>query len=249
MSDHDLTWLGTTLLVWAHPDDETYLSGGLAASLVTRGHRVVTVTATRGELGAADTSPAARARTAELRTTELDRALALLGVAEHHWLGYPDGACAETDSEPAVRRLAELIDEVGPDTVLTFGPDGFTGHPDHRAVSRWVDRTLQRSLRPPRLLHAVATEQDRVDPELDADFGVFALGQPRICDPQDAALRVPLDPDALRRKVAALRAQKSQTAGLIQAVGLERFTAWVAVEVFADPARDDADDLVPAVPH
>ena len=50
MSETDLTSMGTTLLVWAHPDDETYLSGGLAASRWTRGHRVVTVTATRGEL-------------------------------------------------------------------------------------------------------------------------------------------------------------------------------------------------------
>ena len=50
-----------------------------------------------------------------------------------------------------------------------------------------------------------------------------------------------LDPDTLRRKVAALRAQESQTAGLIEAVGLERYTAWVAVEGFAEPALVPAD--------
>ena len=249
MSDDDLTSMGTTLLVWAHPDDETYLSGGLAASLVARGHRVVTVTATRGELGAEDTTPAARMQTAQLRTAELDRALALLGIVEHHWLGYADGGCAEANPEPAVRRLTELLDEVRPDTVATFGPDGFTGHPDHRTVSRWVDRALDRSRVSARLLHAVATEQDRVDPGLDNDFGVFALGQPRICDPEEVRLRLPLDSDALRRKVAALQAQESQTAGLIQAVGLERFTAWVSIEVFADPAHDGADDPAPAVSH
>lgn len=249
MSDDDLTSMRTTLLVWAHPDDETYLSGGLAASLVTRGHRVVTVTATRGELGGADTTPAARAQTARLRTAELDRALALLGVVEHHWLGYEDGGCSEADPEPAVHRIAELIDEVRPDAVVTFGPDGFTGHPDHRTVSRWVDRAIGRCRVSPRLLHAVATEQDRVDPRLDNDFGVFSLGQPRICDPEDVALRLALGPDALRRKVAALQAQASQTAGLIEAVGLDRFTAWVSIEVFADPVHDAADDPGPAVPH
>ena len=249
MSDDDLTSMGTTLLVWAHPDDETYLSGGLAASLVTCGQCVVTVTATRGELGGADTTPAVRTQTAELRTAELDRALALLGVVEHHWLGYEDGGCADADPEPAVRRLVELIDKVRPDTVVTFGPDGFTGHPDHRTVSRWVDRALDRSRVSPRLLHAVATEQDRVDTGLDNDLGVFALGQPRICDSEAVALRLPLDPDALRRKVAALQAQESQTAGLIQAVGLDRFTAWVSIEVFADPAHDAADDAAPAVSH
>ena len=247
MTETDLTWLGTTVLVWAHPDDETYLSGGIAASLSGRGHRVVAVTATRGELGGADTTPAARAATAQTRTSELDRALTLLGVVEHLWLDYEDGGCADADAEPAVRRLAGLFDEVRPDTVLTFGPDGFTGHPDHRTVSRWVDLALERCQVSPRLLQAVATESDRVDPELDNDFGVFALGRPRICEPQDVALRIALDPDSLHRKVAALQAQASQTAALIEAVGLERFRAWVSVEVFTDPALDADDDRMPAV--
>jgi LmbE family N-acetylglucosaminyl deacetylase len=236
MSTTDPAWLGTTVVVWAHPDDETYLSGGTAAALVDLGHRVVAVTATRGDAGAEDTTPAGRAATAELRTAELEEALRVLGVTEHHWLGYEDGRCADADPAPGVRRLAELLDDVRPDTVLTFGPDGFTGHPDHQAVSGWVDLALARSAATPRLLHAVATEQDRVDPELDEDYGVFELGQPRTVEPAELALRLALDPASLRRKVTALQAQASQTAELIEAVGLDRFSAWVAVETFADPA-------------
>jgi len=249
MTETDLAWMGTTVLVWAHPDDETYLSGGIAATLTAGGHRVVAVTATHGEAGGSDNTPAARAETAQIRAVELHEALALLGVSDHVWLGYEDGRCAEADAEPAVRRLAGLFDDVHPDTVVTFGPDGFTGHPDHRTVSHWVDRALEQCDASPRLLHAVATEQDRVDPQLDNDFGVFSLGQPRICAPHDVALRFPLGEDPLRRKVAALQAQASQTAGLIRAVGLERFTAWVAVEVFADPASAIDDDRRPAVSH
>ena len=235
MGETDLSWLGTTVLVWAHPDDETYLSGGTTAALVDLGHRVVAVTATRGEAGGPGQTAAARAETAQVRTAELQEALRVLGVTEHVWLDYEDGGCAGADPEPAVRRLAGLFDEVRPDTVLTFGPDGFTGHPDHCTVSRWVDLALARSSAAPRLLHAVATEQDRVDPELDNDFGVFELGQPRVCEPDELALRLVLDPASLQRKVSALRAQASQTAGLVAAVGLDRFTAWVAVEGFADP--------------
>jgi LmbE family N-acetylglucosaminyl deacetylase len=235
MSAVDLSWLGTTLVVWAHPDDETYLSGGTAAALVDQGHRVVAVTATRGDAGGPDTTPPGRAATARLRTTELEEALRLLGVTEHVWLGYEDGGCADADPEPAVRRLASLLDDVRPSSVLTFGPDGFTGHPDHRTVSGWVDSALGRSAAAPRLLHAVATVQDRVDPELDSDFGVFELGQPRFLEPDDLALRHVLDGPTLGRKVAALRAQASQTTGLIEAVGLDRFSAWVAVEAYADP--------------
>lgn len=237
MSTTDLARLGTTVVVWAHPDDETYLSGGTAAALVELGHRVVAVTATRGEAGGADQTPAGRAATTWVRTRELGEALRILGVREHVWLGYEDGCCEDADPERAVRRLTRLFDEVRPDTVLTFGPDGFTGHPDHRAVSGWVNRALERSAAAPRLLHAVATVQDRVDPELDSDFGVFELGQPRLLEPDELALRHVLAPGILRRKVAALRAQASQTTGLVEAVGLQRYTAWVAVEGFAEPAR------------
>ena len=68
MTEIDLAWMGTTLLVWAHPDDETYLSGGLAATLADLGHRVVAVTATRGGAGGADPTPKVRAETARIRT-------------------------------------------------------------------------------------------------------------------------------------------------------------------------------------
>jgi LmbE family N-acetylglucosaminyl deacetylase len=236
MTAADLSRLGTTVVVWAHPDDETYLSGGTVAALVGLGQRVVAVTATRGEAGGSDTTPEGRAATAWLRTAELEGALRILGVREHLWLGYEDGCCADADPERAVRRLTRLFDEVRPDTVLTFGPDGFTGHPDHRAVSGWVDLALARSSAAPRLLHAVTTAQDRVDPGLDSDFGVFELGQPRILQPEELAFRHVLDSATLRRKVAALLAQASQTTGLVEAVGIERFTAWVAVEGFAEPA-------------
>ena len=69
-----LTRLGTVLVVWAHPDDETYLVGGLSAALTDAGQRVVCVTATRGEAGGTDPD------LADIRTAELETALALLGV-------------------------------------------------------------------------------------------------------------------------------------------------------------------------
>jgi LmbE family N-acetylglucosaminyl deacetylase len=216
------------------------LTGGTAAALVDAGHRVVAVTATRGEAGGPDLSPAGRAELAELRTAELEDALRILGVTEHHWLGYEDGRCATADPEPAVARLAELIEGAQPDTVVTFGPDGFTGHPDHRAVSTWVDLALARTDLSPRLLHAVATEADRVDPRLDEEFAVYELGQPRICDPDELALRHVLQGPALRRKLTALLAQSSQTAAIVEAVGIERYSAWVAAEALADPVRVQA---------
>ncbi|MDT4997130.1 MAG: mycothiol S-conjugate amidase, partial [Pseudonocardiales bacterium] len=110
--------LGTILSVWAHPDDETYLCGGLMARAVRNGSRVVCVTATRGELGSPDEArwPSGQPLAA-VRTKEMDAALAVLGVTEHHWLDYPDGGCADVDQAEAVRRVTELMADVRPDTV------------------------------------------------------------------------------------------------------------------------------------
>jgi LmbE family N-acetylglucosaminyl deacetylase len=222
----NLLSLGTVLMVWAHPDDETYLVGGLSAALTDAGQRVVCLTATRGEAGGS------AADLAEIRTAELDVALAMLGVDEHRWLDYPDGGCAVVDDSTAAARIRAVVDEVRPDTVVTFGPDGFTGHPDHQAVSRWVDLALASS--DVRLLHAVAREHP-VDPGLDEDFGVFGLGRPRVVPDDELAILLTLDDTLLDRKVAALLAQESQTAGLVTAVGLARFRAWVATEALAEP--------------
>jgi LmbE family N-acetylglucosaminyl deacetylase len=232
----DLSRLGTVLSIWAHPDDETYLTGGLSAALRDAGARVVCVTATRGEAADPDATPGQRVALAALRTRELVEALAVLGVTEHHWLDLPDGGCADMDVDEVVAKLACLVDEVRPDTVVTFGPDGFTGHPDHRAVSAWVDLALARSAARPLVLHAVGVEP-AVDPALDTDFGVFELGRPRICTADEIELTVALTGAALDRKVEALLRQESQTAGLVAAVGLDRFRAWVATEHFAVPVQ------------
>lgn len=239
----DVSLLGTTLTIWAHPDDETYLSGGLSAALSDQGSRVVCVTATRGEAGGAGQQTAARAALAEVRTRELDDALELLGVKEHEWLDYPDGGCAAVDPAVAGKRLVGIIDRVRPDTVVTFGPEGHTGHPDHRAVSRWVDQAVRISTLTPRMLHVVVTEaQLALDPALNDDYGVFEEGRPRICEPEELALRLELPADLLRRKVDALQRQPSQSAGLIGAVGLDRFAAWIAIECFAEPAPGGSDN-------
>ncbi len=221
-----LDGLGTLLTVWAHPDDETYLVGGLSAALSDAGHRVVCVTATRGEAGGTDPD------LASIRSAELEAALAVLGVTEHHWLDHPDGGCAAVDAGEAAARIRTIAEDVRPDTVVTFGPDGFTGHPDHQAVSRWVDLAVTGT--GVRLLHAVRREQ-AVDPALDDDFGVFELGLPRTLPDDRIDLLLPLPERWLDRKVRALLLQESQTAGLVSAVGLDRFRAWVATEAYARP--------------
>ena len=130
---------GRTLLgVWAHPDDEAYLTAGLMAEFRQRGDRVVVVTATLGEHGTSDPQTWPPRRLAARRQTELRNSLAAVGVHESRLLGYEDGYCAVVDSGDGRDVIAEHIDDIEPDLIVTFGPDGMTGHPDHRAVSQWT---------------------------------------------------------------------------------------------------------------
>ncbi|HEY5882192.1 MAG TPA: PIG-L family deacetylase [Nakamurella sp.] len=233
---NEVTELGTILGIWAHPDDEAYLSGGLMAIARDNGTRVVCVTATRGELGTADPVTWPPDRLATTRTAELAGCLGILGVDEHHWLDFPDGGCADADTATAVERLSGIMDLVQPDTVLTFGPDGFTGHPDHRAVAGWAAAAVDRAGRAGiRLLQAAAAQrrQERWA-RLNEQLGVFEPGYPMLVPDDRLAVGLDLAPGIVTRKVKALVAQQTQTAGLIEALGVQTYTAWVGDECFVD---------------
>jgi LmbE family N-acetylglucosaminyl deacetylase len=60
----------------------------------------------------------------------------VLGLSEVHCLGYPDGALDQVDRDEAVDVIATHIRRFRPHVMLTFGPDGAYGHPDHIAISQ-----------------------------------------------------------------------------------------------------------------
>jgi LmbE family N-acetylglucosaminyl deacetylase len=220
-----LDGVGTVLGVWAHPDDEAYLSAGLMALARGAGQRVVVVTATAGEAGAVD---------GRLRRREMAESLAVVGVTEHHWLGFADGGCADVDTDAGAAAVHLLLQHVRPDTILTFGSDGVTGHPDHVAVGRWVRQAWQQEGCRAALLTATLTESFHEQwGALAASHGVWMPGAvpPRVPD-DEADLRLLLGDVLSCRKLAALRAHASQTDGLRDAVGDETFRRWWAEEAF-----------------
>lgn len=134
----DVKQLGTILFVGAHPDDETFTAGGLLAAAAANGQKVIVVTATKGEGGIQDESRWPADQLGTIREAELAEALKVLGCTNHYWLDYADGGCATDSADRAVQRIKELINEHQVDSILTFGPDGLTGHPDHQAACAWV---------------------------------------------------------------------------------------------------------------
>lgn len=160
----------TVLVVAAHPDDDCFIAGGLVAMHATDpAMRFVLVHATCGEAGSTDVGfPApGTSALAQTRVHEVDRSWQVLGRRpdRHEWLGFADGRLAESVDE-LTARIATIIGDEQPDVVVTFGPDGLTGHPDHAAVSAattaaFEDR-LAGSERPHRLVHA-AIPQGQLD--------------------------------------------------------------------------------------
>jgi LmbE family N-acetylglucosaminyl deacetylase len=229
--------LGTILGVWAHPDDEAYLSAGLMAIARANGQRVVVVSATAGELGTSDPDAWPPDRLAQRRREEHAQSLAALGVEEHRVLGLPDGGCAELPLVQGADLVAELLDQVQPDTILTFGPEGMTGHPDHRAVSAWTTAAWQRGGRSGRLLHATLTpEYHETWGELSSDLGIWMDGEPPCTPVDDLAVHLRCTGDVLERKLAALYAHASQTAGLAALVGEPTYRQWWTIEAFVAPS-------------
>jgi len=242
--------LGTVLGVWAHPDDEAYLSAGLMAHAVRAGHEVVVVTVTAGERGTDDPARWPPRRLARRRRRELAAALAAVGVRDHHVLGVGDGRCPDVPLDEGAALVGRWLARVRPATVVAFGPDGFTGHPDHRAVAAWVRRAWERDGRRARLLHPAATEAFHARwGELNARTGLW-YGAPPSTPERDLAVGVDLAGEVLDAKVAALRAHASQTAALEAAVGAATYRAWRSQERFVDAAvaepLPDAGALVPA---
>jgi LmbE family N-acetylglucosaminyl deacetylase len=147
--------MATAIFFHAHPDDETLFTGGTMARAAAEGHRVVLVTATRGERGhdhGGVLSPGEKL--ADRRAIELQKAGQVLGVARCEWLGYADSgadpvavgggqhdaAVAPAFSfvavEEAASRLAEILAEEKADVLTTYDDRGGYGHPDHVQAHR-----------------------------------------------------------------------------------------------------------------
>jgi LmbE family N-acetylglucosaminyl deacetylase len=121
--------------VFAHPDDESFCAGGTFAKYAAAGAEIMVVSATRGDAGQIRDARAATRRTLGLvRERELHQACAQLGIQHAVCLNYGDGTLKDVDAQVLTRDVTKIIRTFQPDAVITFGPDGGYGHPDHIAI-------------------------------------------------------------------------------------------------------------------
>ena len=218
--------LGTILGVWAHPDDDTYLTAGLMAQAVRDGRRVVCVTATRGEEGSWDEERWPTSEMGRIRGAELMESLRILGVTEHHWLDYTDGTCADVPEDEAVAKVRAILESVQPDSVFSFGPEGMTDHPDHKATCAWATAAFRQAAKPgARLYYATTTPEwaEEFVPRMNR-FNVFMSPDvPPVTPHDELEVDFHLPDDLLDLKLKAIEAHVSQVEGMLNAFGEDFF--------------------------
>jgi len=224
-------------LVHAHPDDESLTTGGTIARYAADGVPVTLVTCTLGEEGEIIPPPMRRLAATDAdqlggyRSGELAAACAALGVTDHHYLGgigrWRDsgmvGTAANAHPRALVRgrlseqvdALSDILDAARPAVVVTYGPDGGYGHPDHiRAheitMAACVDLPFVR-----RIFHVVASRSAvaagvaALSTVEGLPFRLPADGELSVVDDARITTVVPIG-EYVPAKVAALRAHATQ---------------------------------------
>lgn len=141
--------MATLVCFHAHPDDESIATGGTMAKAAHQGHRVILVTATRGEQGEPVPGVLAEGEALwERRVVETQQSADILGAEAALFLGYEDSGMMgeatndnpdcfwQADVDEAAGRLATILRDVGADVLTVYDDHGGYGHPDHIQVHR-----------------------------------------------------------------------------------------------------------------
>jgi LmbE family N-acetylglucosaminyl deacetylase len=204
----------TLVAVFAHDDDQVAVAP-ILARYAREGVQVYLILATDGAQGGRHTSIPRGPELARARAEEAGCAARALGIHEPILLGFPDGELGDYVADPSLlyrltQRLHEELARLRPDALITFGPDGAVGHPDHRLVGDVVTQLVRAGAPgvPERLLYATIPAE-----------GIRAMnpqrGAPPMLVPQAKYLsvRVPFtrsDLEAARHEMACHRTQYSE---------------------------------------
>lgn len=222
--------------------------GGTLALAARRGWRVTLYCATAGEGG--DPSMAADA-VAELRERELGAACRALGIEQFHLGRLPDGSVADADVEVVVEDVVRYLRTVRPEVVVTFGPDGRTGHPDHQAIGRLTEAAFWAAADPDRhpehrRLGLAPWQAKRLYHTAMARSVAEALGWPHPSLPDDDLVRVDVAETFEVKLRAAMEAHASQwrlSPWNLEAGGGPRAVEHFRLACF-EPGFSRADDLL-----
>lgn len=206
------------LVVFPHPDDESFGPGGTIASYTQKGIPVTYVCLTLGEMGRNMGKPhfANRETLPFLRKKELLAACEALGIQDVRMLGYRDKTIEFEDEAKITGELLEIINEIKPSLIITYYP-GHGVHPDHDATGKLTIEAVKKLPKEERpQLYCMAITNNREE----------ALGKPTIVNNVEATMEL---------KLKAMKAHRSQTEAMFKENEKslnERLKKWLTEEVY-----------------
>jgi N-acetylglucosamine malate deacetylase 2 len=205
------------LVVFPHPDDESFGPGGTIAEYSQLGIPVTYACLTLGEMGRnMGTPPFANRETLPyLRKVELNEACKILGIHDVRMLGYRDKTVEFEDETKLIESIKAIIDEVKPSLIITHYP-GHGVHPDHDATGHATVeavRLLSEEDRPKVYCMAITNNREK------------ELGKPDVIHDVSHFFDV---------KVAAIKAHRSQTEAIFKENKEQkaRLKKWLTEEQF-----------------
>jgi len=226
------------LAIFAHPDDETFRPGGMLALLAQRGVNVHVLTLTHGEAGSCGEPPLCTLdELPSVRERELRCACAALGIELPRVLDYPDGHLTEADPERVIADILAIVRQVRPQVLLSFGPDGLSGHPDHILVGQWAAEAFRR-VEGAAALYTIAVPQALAT----------RLGMKQVHPIPDETIALSVDVSSVwETKLAAMRCHATQwSSSPMLSAPTEHQRMFFGQEHFVQAAlRRSADDFLP----
>lgn len=119
--------------IFAHPDDEAFGPAGSIAKFAKE-REVYLICVTDGNAGN-NSHNGSKKSLGEIRKEELEQSAKILGIKKTYFLNYPDGTLSNNSYHEIAEKIEVILNEIKPDTILTFEPQGISGHIDHITVS------------------------------------------------------------------------------------------------------------------
>ncbi len=136
------------IFVFAHPDDESFSSGGTIAKFTKEGNTVKLITATRGEAGQVGNPPiTTKEDLGKTREEELRKVTKILGISKIYFLDLKDGTLSKIPKKLLIDKIYSILQLEKPDVVVTFNKEGGSRHPDHMRISLCATETFEKYLR------------------------------------------------------------------------------------------------------
>lgn len=171
------------LMVFAHPDDETFATGGTIALFTKQGIETQVISATTGQAGqTGEYGDISKDELSKIRVKEHAEAAKILGISKIHYLGLMDGELINHPVSELRQMIMSILEKENPDIIITWEKNGVSNHPDHKQMSVATTEAFKKwmpSVKKHVRLYYVAVKKSYIEAYEKAGLLTTAFGKPQ----------------------------------------------------------------------